>query len=184
MYFYAYKFKPKHVAMKLETNRTNCRKQRDGTPTQLLRGHWLPRELTEREVVHPSSHPLDVPLDQQHHQPSPQGGQGFSLCSSHPASLSSAPGVQLLVPKNGQQEQHFAFTLRSQSTHRVSRVSLRELLTTLTGASKWKIAAAMQIRGGSATQILQQHLCSLSPTPSPQGARQVQSWLITGGICT
>lgn len=49
------------MAIKLETNRTHHDKQRDGTPTQLLRGHWLPRGLIERKVAHPASHPRTCP---------------------------------------------------------------------------------------------------------------------------
>lgn len=155
--------------MKSETNRTNRHKQRYGTPTQFLRGHWLPRELTKREVARLSSHPPDMPQDQQQHQPSPQDGWGSSLCSSHPASVSSAPCAWLLAPERRQPEPHFAFTLQSPSTHGVSRVSLRELLMTLAGASKWKIAAAMQIRGRSATQVLQLHFWLVTHTESPGG---------------
>lgn len=169
--------------MKLEVNRTNHCKQRDETPTKLLGGHGLQRGLTKREVARPSSHPPDMPQEQWQHWPWAHAVWGSSPYSSHPALVSSPVRARLLAPERKQQEQDLAFTLQTLSTHGVSSVSLTEPLMILMGASKWKIAAAMQTRGGSATQVLQLHLHGLSPTLSPQGAHQVQAWLITGDIC-
>lgn len=136
--------RPNHMAIKLETNRTHHDKQRDGTPTQLLRGHWLPRGLIERKVAHPASLGRASAQQQHQHQPSPWGDWGSSLCSSHLVSVSSTLCVQLLAPTCGQQEQCFTCKLQSTITHGGLRVFLREPLT---DSSKSKTAAAMQTRG-------------------------------------